>query len=159
METLIKTNKEVTIHHLTEITSPLPEYFQKVSSNFESSICIFSIIDKIITGYCILTPLYSKSTSKKQAIFISDFWANDYKSAEDLISEGIKHSWEIGCHVAFTALKHPSIFKVGFESNSEFKINTINTNKISAMELSWNGFSKISNLLSLNNSFNNIQLN
>lgn len=152
----MKFKKEITIHRLSQENKV--DFIQAdkafiLSENLlkeihdESNIILFTSACGTITSYCILKPLFSNHDLKKQAVILTDFWGSDRFTIKKIICESIKYSWEIGFHAAFAINMHTALFDVGFEPVLKFKIKDIAYENLLGMELSWDGFKKISKTL------------
>lgn len=156
METLMELKKEITTHHLTQENKVdfiqadkafiLSENLKK-EINDDSNIILFTSAYGTVTGYCILKPLFSNYNIRKQAVLLVDFWGTDRFTIKEIICESVKYSWEVGFHVAFAIHNHTTLFNVGFEQVTKFKIKDMSYENLLGMELSWDGYKKTSRTL------------
>lgn len=123
------------------------KHYEQLGCNTHSEYLLFIENNDTILAWLSIIPLLSEF---KQAVLLKGYWP-DSEMAKALLKDAVKFSWESGYHVAFLDENIKVAFDIGFEMVDQFEIAGLNNDNIYGMELSWDGYKKISKNLEIKN--------
>ncbi len=152
----MKTKQEFIVQHLSDHDKEYlikRDLLKNPDLNFSgnNTLCIYSKNNGHVNAYCEMAVLKGKRKLSNQSILITNIWTEEQTQIQKLISECVKYAWESGFHAAFTSFQYGAFKKVGFEPVCGFTLNLEEKPHLLGMELSWDGFKKISRDLFLSN--------
>lgn len=131
--------------HKRNIQFEMPQYLNNTLLG-NTGISLVAYQKDIVLGHLLILPLFSVGNSNlEEAAIICGIWTNNNDITKKLIKEANMTAWESGYHVLFSLERNKTLKEAGFKPISQ-NYFSFDTSKFCpmAMELSWNGYAKIS---------------